>query len=323
MKAFLAILLALHTSFISYSQDNYILISAGKWNSASTWSMGHTPRNGETAIIPKDSTLIVDNNMTVSTDITLKVYGNLNFQVGKLRLSANSVVLVYPGGTITSAQGNSSDKIDIGGVSKYTGSHGTLEGPLMANAATTLFDFFPVTLPVRFVDFSVAGYANGNLISWETVEEEQVEKYLIERSIDGRIWQVVGQILPSTQTEYRNKYSYNDNNNLEGLIFYRVKQVDKQGHSLYTHVKSISMRSYVGALTIKVVDKNVIIKTPQPLFGKVEVSLITLSGHMVAKQTYEQPNDQFILGKPNFKGGHYIIFLTDGRTKISKQVFFD
>ena len=130
MKRCCSSLLASLLFLASFSQANYVIVNHGKWNNNTSWTLGHPPQNGEEAIIPADSILIVDNNMQVNSDITIKVYGTLNFQVGKLRLTANSVVLLYPGGSISSSQGTSADKIEIGGVAKYTGNAGTLEGPL-------------------------------------------------------------------------------------------------------------------------------------------------------------------------------------------------
>ena len=99
--------------------------------------------NGEMVIIPQNLTLIVDDNIVVSTAVTIKIYGTLNFQVGKLKLSGSSAVYVYLGGTISSQQANASDKIEIDGVSKYTGNEGMLMGPLMANTGTSGFDPMP------------------------------------------------------------------------------------------------------------------------------------------------------------------------------------
>jgi hypothetical protein len=325
MKTFFAISLALFASFVCIAQNNIVVVSNGKWNSGSTWSRGHVPENGETAIIPKDSTVIVDNNMTVSSDITLKVYGNLNFQVGKLRLSANSVVLLYPGGTITSDQGNSADKIEIGGVSKYTGNQGTLEGPLMANAATSSFDFFPVTLPVLFIDFSVFWNRNTVSIKWTTTEEENISSYFVERSINGSDWDKVGAVQPSNYWSSINNYSFSDKDiNGSGLVYYRIKQVDKAGQSSYTSIKSIRLQpNTVNDLEITAVANNLVITYPQNFDENVTVSLVTLSGKMVARQTSYQSNGRILFDKTNYKG-HYVL-LIGGREKIkiSKQIFIN
>ena len=323
MKTLVAISLALFASLICIAQNNLVVVSNGKWNSSSTWSRGHVPANGETAIIPKDSVVIVDNNMTVSSDITLKVYGNLNFQVGKLRLSANSVVLLYPGGTITSEQGNSADKIEIGGVSKYTGNQGTLVGPLMANAATSSFDFFPVTLPVIFIDFSVLYDRNTVSIKWTTTEEENISSYFIERSKNGSDWDKVGVVQPSNYWSSTNNYSFNDKNIIgSGLVYYRIKQVDKGGQSSYTSIKSIRLQhNTTNELSIAVVANTLVVTYPQNFNENVIVSLVTLSGKIVARQTSYQSNGRIQFDKANYKG-HYVLLISGrDQVKMSQQIF--
>jgi hypothetical protein len=325
MKTLAAISLALFASLISLAQNNIVIVSNGKWNSSSTWSQGHVPANGETAIIPKDSIAIVDNNMTVSSDITLKIYGNLNFQVGKLRLSANSVVLLYPGGTITSDQGNSADKIEIGGVSKYTGNQGTLEGPLMANAATSNFDFFPVTLPVRFIDFSVLWDRNMVSIKWTTTEEENISSYIVERSSNGSDWYNVGSVLPVNHPSSVNNYSFHDKSIPgSGLVYYRVKQVDKSGQSSYTSVKSIRLQpSSAMELNITVVGANLLITYPQIFDENVIMSLFTLSGELVAQQISNKSNGRIQFRNANYKGHYVLLIVGRNQAKISKQIFIN
>ena len=325
MKTLAAMSLALFASLISLAQNNLVIVSNGKWNSSSTWSRGHVPANGETAIIPKDSIVIVDNNMTVSSDITLKVYGSLNFEVGKLRLSANSVVLLYPGGTITSEQGNSSDKIEIGGVSKYTGNQGTLEGPLMANAATSDFDFFPVTLPVRFIDFFVSLDRNLVSIKWTTTEEENISSYIVERSFNGGDWYKVGTVLPVNRQSSVNSYSFHDKSILtNGLVYYRVRQVDKGGQSSYTSVKSIRLQpSSAREINITTVGGSLVITYPQNFNENVIMSLFTLSGELVAQQIFNQSNGRIQFHKANYKGHYVLLIVGRDQAKISKQIFIN
>lgn len=239
MKGCCCIVLACISLFTSYSQNNQAILNNGKWNNNSTWVLGHSPRNGEIAIIPKDSTLVVDNNMQITTDITLKVYGHLIFNVGKLRLTTNSVVLLYDDATISSIQGNASDKIDIGGVSKYTGANGTLNGPLMASSSTSGFSTMPFVVPVKFISFGVSQGRDGINIKWCTTEEREVAMFRIEQSKDGNNWQTIGQVEPVQTPAIFNYYLYTDKEKLSGILYYRVKQIDLNGDFIYTSVSSI------------------------------------------------------------------------------------
>lgn len=305
----------------SYSQNNQVIINNGNWNDAATWDLGHPPQNGEVAILPSGTTTIIDNNVTVSTNITLKIYGSLIFQVGKLRLAANSVVLLYTGGAITSQLGTPSDKIEIDGVSKYVGSDGTLSGPLMASSSSTGFDPMPIILPVKFISYAISKAKDGILIKWSTTEEINAALYIIERSADGRSWQVIGQVQASQKPAAINYYLYTDKALLTGVTYYRIKQVDSDGQFTYTSVRSI--RLALPSLTINVssFSNSIVIKFSQQLKSNVVIRLIALSGQVVAQQTYYQPAEYFIFKKGVYSG-QYILTISNGEEiKITKQLF--
>ena len=323
MKGYVAIILALFSFIISFAQNNQVIINNGKWNNNSSWGLGHSPTNGEIAIIPADSTLVVDNNNLLTTDITLKVYGTLQFQVGKLRLTPNSVVLLYPGGTITSAVGTPADKIEIGGVSKYTGNDGTLAGPLMANAGTSNFVFMPVTLPVKFIAYNIYEDDKGIRIKWTTAEEDNIARYEVERSVDGSSWRVIGQVESAENPAIVNNYSYIDKDRSGSIVYYRIKQLDKDGHFTYTSVKNIRLQaSFLIDVKISTVSQNIVVAFSQQLKETIVLSLISLSGQVVAQQTYFQPGEYIIFKKDSFKGT-YILSIDNGHDiKIAKQVLF-
>jgi hypothetical protein len=321
MKGYAAIILALFSFIISFAQNNQVIINNGKWNNNSSWGLGHSPTNGEIAIIPADSTLVVDNNNLLTTDITLKVYGTLQFQVGKLRLTPNSVVLLYPGGTITSAVGTPADKIEIGGVSKYTGNDGTLAGPLMANAGTSNFVFMPVTLPVKFIAYNIYEDDKGIRIKWTTAEEDNIARYEVERSLDGSSWRVIGQVESSERPSIVNYFSYIDKEPSGSVVYYRVKQLDKNGHFTYTSVKNIRLQSSsLIDLKISTTSRNIVIEFSQQLKETVVLRLISLSGQVAAQETYFQPDGYIIFKKESFRGT-YILSIDNGHDiKISKQI---
>ena len=307
-----------------YSQTNHVILNHGKWNSNATWGLGHAPQNGEIAIIPADSTLVVDNNIQIATDITLKIYGELNFQVGKLKLTANSVVLLYPGGTISSQQGTPSDKIEIGGVSKYTGDAGTLTGPLMADISTTGFAFFPVFLPVKFIAFNVCVIKENNaFIKWSVAEESNAAKYIVERSKDGYNWQDISQIPAVYKSSVLNNYSYTDKEILRSIVYYRIRQEDLDGHFIYSNVKSIRPEASSPEIKVYTIAHNLVVEFSQQPKGNVIMQLVSLSGQSIIKQTYYQPAGYIILNRAFYKG-HYILSVSTGQgIKFVKHIFID
>lgn len=183
MKHLFLIAVAIFSLHISNAQINEVIVDGGKWSDDDTWSMGHEPVAGETIRVPADISLIVDKNVTVYPgNLIINVWGSMDFQVGKLRLGALSVVNIYDNGAITTNQGNPSDRIEINNVLKYSGSQGTLAGPVTLSANESS----PIILPVKFVGYSVSNTNTGIAIKWSTSEELNASQYIVERSEDGR-----------------------------------------------------------------------------------------------------------------------------------------
>ncbi len=88
-----------------------------------------------------------------------------------------------------------------------------------------------IALPVEWVGFSVGpGSAPGTaLVEWHTGLEENNSHFLIERSLDGANFEVVGQV-PSAGVG-ANSYAWTDAQAPDGLAYYRIRQVDWDGAS--------------------------------------------------------------------------------------------
>lgn len=318
MKYFYTTVIALFSILSSFAADNTVNVNDGSWKTNSTWSLTHTPQNGETVIVPAGITLVVDNNVKMTAaNITINVYGTLYFSVGKLDLGGNSVVNIATGGKITSEHGNPSDKIEIGGVVVYNGGQGTLMGPLTLSNAPE-----PITLPVKFVAYNVASVNGGVSIQWSTEEEMNADKYIVERSEDGSNWASIGVVFAAGNSSKLNDYSFTDKSSRNSkAVYYRVKQIDIDGHFVYTSVKAL--KSSLDATTeIKVSSSasHVVVAFAKQLKGNVVVRFVSLSGQVVAQQTYNQPAGYVILNTASLKG-NFIVSISNGQDlKIAKQV---
>ena len=151
--------------------------------------------------------------------------------------------------------------------------------------------------------------------------EDNIAKYEVERSVDGRSWRVIGQVESAERPAIVNYYSYIDKEPSGSVVYYRVKQLDKDGHFTYTSVKNIRLQaSSLIDVKISTSSQNIIINFPQELKGTVVLRLIALSGQVIAQQTYLQPGGNIIFNKESFKGT-YILSIDNGHDiKISKQI---
>ncbi|HEU0065205.1 MAG TPA: hypothetical protein VFQ58_09245, partial [Flavisolibacter sp.] len=239
------ILTALCTFLILYLQAAPVnkAIVSGLWGSNSTWSLNRIPASGDTVIIPFNYTVTIDYNVNMgSSTLYIEIFGSLYFSGGgaKLTLDGSSSIYVYPLGIIL-GQNNSSQKIKLGGSTVFQGSAAGVAGPQMATATTGGFiPFLPITLPVKFISFSLSRNNNDVLLQWSTGEESNSDRFDIERSTDGANWNTVGYVNAAGNSNNVINYSYTDRNNTNRISYYRIKQVDQNGSFVYTSVKSVN-----------------------------------------------------------------------------------
>lgn len=145
-------------------------------------------------------------------------------------------------------------------------------------------------LPVNLISFSAALNANGSVaLKWSTATELNNDFFLIERSNDARSYQTISRVEASNRTTIRNDYQVQDNYPEEGLNYYRLVQVDKDGKSAFHGVKSVAVAKRKAAMRVY----------PNPLRGTVlniqlntvsnnqlQIQLINMDGKLVHQGTY-------------------------------------
>ncbi len=91
------------------------------------------------------------------------------------------------------------------------------------------------TLPVRLTFFKATCENNKVVLKWQTAAESNSKEFIIERSTDGKNFQIIATVKASGNSTIVNNYSYTDIDE-NRLVHYRLKQVDKDGRSNYSGV---------------------------------------------------------------------------------------
>lgn len=93
-------------------------------------------------------------------------------------------------------------------------------------------------LPLRWLSFSAENMASSVRLSWQTGQEVNTSYFTVERSLDGNKFVSIGKEEARGNAAF-NSYRFSDTRPIEGLAFYRIKQVDKDGRSGYSAVRTI------------------------------------------------------------------------------------
>jgi hypothetical protein len=103
-------------------------------------------------------------------------------------------------------------------------------------------------LPVRFLDFAARKRGTQALLSWSVSGESAVSShYELQRSLNGIDFSLISRVDARKQNQIENYQSADDISQLRaGKIFYRVKQVDGDGRSVYSQLGIVNPDSKSG-----------------------------------------------------------------------------
>jgi hypothetical protein len=241
-------------------------VKDGRWDEASTWNNGTIPGHMDIVCIPSGRTVTVKNptytattscpntNTTASPQCFIFVCGTLDFDAsGKLHLGCNSSISVLPGGAVLPSNGNS-DLIQIGTTVVWRDNNTTLTGPTcVCNGCppNNVGCSFSAPLPAQLLSFT-AKQKNQNQIelSWSAMLTNDVKKFTVEKSYDGNNWLQVGDVQANGNIHSVSYYRYSDNQLASGFNYYRLKQVDQDGHFEYSKIAELNVKNYQSVFSV-------------------------------------------------------------------------
>ena len=174
-------------------------------------------------------------------------------------------------------------------------------------------------LPLRWG--TVRAYReNGQLfIAWETLQENNVGFFNIEKSSDGRSWSTIIRNVPARDLALPQQYRESDPAYSPDMIFYRIKEVDLDGHFSYSSVVVVSPENTRNAFVLfpNPVENRFFISGDN-LAGLKQVQLFSSSG--VLLKTWEGPQGSYPVDLP--AAGVYYVRLqkTDGSVQYEKLI---
>lgn len=320
-KFYLAVIAVL---FFNLSFANPVITAkqTGSWSDKNTWDKARTPADADTIIIPAGKTVSFDSWLTTETlkNVFIKVYGSLKLGgfFSSLSLDNNSSIIIYSGGTLSSS--GAWQNLMLAGQQIFASSYPSIAGPQIANTGSNGFTGFN-PLPVKFVGFTVTMKAKDALIQWATSEEMNANIYEVERSFDGNTWNTIAYVAATGNSSSVSNYSYTDKNLSAKLVYYRIKEVDIDGKTSVTSIKSVRQDISSSAADIKIasIQNKVLLQFPQQVTGSVLVRFVSVNGQVADQQSINNPVGQVVLNSK--LTGIYIISISNGQQiNTAKQV---
>jgi hypothetical protein len=173
-------------------------------------------------------------------------------------------------------------------------------------------------LPLTLLTFTAETAGKDVKAIWTTANEVNTKQFVVERSIDGRSFAAVGTIA-SKNTPQVNQYFFVDAKPVNGISYYRLKMVDKDGSFTYSAVVKITKTglSILSVVPNPVTDKMVVSHAAPA--GRATISIVGVDGRQVKQTVVQRGVMQSFLDLTDLQSGVYTIVFTNGTEKLSLQ----
>ncbi len=106
----------------------------------------------------------------------------------------------------------------------------------------SFFDNFTALLPVKLMNFTARNNKGTTLLNWSATNENDLQYYVLQKSVDGSNWKDVKKIMPGAAVT--DNYFVNDEEKNTGITYYRLKQVQRNGQPVYSTLVKINANDY-------------------------------------------------------------------------------
>jgi parallel beta-helix repeat protein len=176
--------------------------------------------------------------------------------------------------------------------------------------STSAFSSCSSPLPVNYLSFTVKRLdANSAEVAWSTANELNNDHFVVWRSIDGVHFEPIGTINGNGTSYEVNAYSFTDGAVPDAqVVYYRLQQVDINGKSGFTEIKSISGsgKTFEASIENQTLELGILMNA-----SKATIRVISSTGQVIFENEIIGENwiePEFHL--PSLSAGVYLVQLT-------------
>ena len=146
------------------------------------------------------------------------------------------------------------------------------------------------------------------LLQWQTASEINNDYFIVERSSDALSWESIGYVNGNGNSNSVISYSFNDNQPLFGVSYYRLKQIDFDGAFEYHGVIAVDF-SHNSSTDIKLFQNspNEIKISITKVVGRGQIIVSDLTGRIITSFTLEACDHANIVSIPRENTGSMVI----------------
>lgn len=180
-------------------------------------------------------------------------------------------------------------------------------------------------LPIVLSDFFAQKLTSTVSLKWQTSSEENVKRFVIERSSDGKTYKAIGTVAAVGNSTIKQSYNFVDNSPfIPATNFYRLLMQDADGKFKYSKILSVK---YTGTLSVDIqlspnpTSSMLQIQLPDGLKGNISLQVLDMSGRTVKIQNLSSDGHALStsIDVNGLQSGVYILKAQSGSTSITSR----
>lgn len=174
-------------------------------------------------------------------------------------------------------------------------------------------------LPVRIIDFTAAPLSNTSVkTNWFVGEEEGVQSFVVEHSIDGNTFTAIGTLTRNGS----NNYSLVDMSPINGVNYYRLKVITINGSIKYSTIRKVIF-GRVAAISVYPVPANDFVSvtfTDSYRNKAVVLNVLSLDGKLLSKTQLNSPGQTEHINVSKLPVGQYVLKIVSMDETVVKPI---
>lgn len=169
-------------------------------------------------------------------------------------------------------------------------------------------------LPVQLTRFTAVRQGADAHLRWTTALEQASAYFVVESSVDGRVFRPLHQLPARGTTTQRTEYSFTDaqiGRYDAGQVYYRLHQVDQDGYSTYSAIQVVIGSALGPGLQVVVhpnpVHGSATLLVHAPIAGTVRVTIADAVGRTWWQHELLLPTGSATLALPALPSGLWIL----------------
>lgn len=273
-------------------------------------------------IVSNTSCVMVDNSFppTACTPFNTIIFQS-NGNAGSVDVDPNTPIRIH---TICVELGTGETTVDFSALNLTVDYVGATGEPNPVIVGPTSFDVPMICdeiLPVELTSFTARkkGRSEG-LIEWVTASEVNTDYFEVERSVDGKSFDLLGTVKAKGNTYDLENYQLVDEFPFIGRNYYRLRIIDIDGTYTYSEIRSIDFKEENGRFTIfpnPVMDYVNITNKGIANFKNIEAQIFNNQGNHLSTTYLEESNRIDMNG---LSPGSYVVHIVNAQgTKLMSQ----